>query len=83
MGNFLALIGRFGPLVAALGVGLGGLLTVVAPGAKPIVDAFVAFLGFFGATPDAVFTAEIASIVASLFLVYGSVRKLINLVKAI
>lgn len=83
MGSFFSLIGRFGPLVAAFGVGLGGLLTVVAPGAKPIVDAFVAFLGFFGATPDVVVTAEITSIVASLFLVYGSVRKLINLVKAI
>jgi hypothetical protein len=81
MGKALSFVGRFGPLVAALAVGLGGLLDVVAPGAAPLTGALVAILGFLGAAPDAVLTSEITAIAASALLVYGGIRKVINLIK--
>ena len=83
MSKFLGLVSRFGPLVAALAVGLGGLIATVAPEAKPFVDGVVSFLGLFGVQPDAAVLSETTSIVASAFLVYGGVRKLISLVKNI
>lgn len=83
MSKFLGYVSRFGPLVAALAVGLGGLIEVAAPGAKPFVDAVVSFLSVFGAAPDAAIASEVTAVVASGFLVYGGVRKLISLIRAL
>lgn len=81
MSKALAFVSRYGPLLAALLVGLGGLIATFAPGATPFVDGFVAFLGFFGAAPDAAVATEVSGIVGSALLVYGGVRKLFNIVK--
>lgn len=82
MAKYLSFVSRFGPLVAALAVGLGGLLAAVAPGAKPVVDGVVAFLSLFGVQPNAAVVGETTSVVASAFLVYGGVRKLISIFRA-
>jgi len=83
MSKFLGYVSRFGPLVAALAVGLGGLIAIVAPEAKPFVDSAVAVLGLLGVEPNAEALSETTSVVASAFLVYGGVRKLISLVRYI
>ena len=81
MSSFLTFVGRYGPLVAAFLVGVGGLIATAVPEAKPFVDGAVAALGFLGATPDAAVVSLVGEAVASGLLVYGSVRKLINIVK--
>ena len=81
MASFLSFVGRYGPLVAAFLVGVGGLIAVAFPAAKPFVDGAVAALGFLGAAPDAAVVSLVGEVVASGLLVYGSIRKLINIVK--
>lgn len=81
MKNALAVVGRYGPLVSAVLVGLGGLLAQVAPQAKPLVDSVVTLFGFFGAQADAEVVSAFTGVVASALLVYGGARKTINIVK--
>lgn len=83
MSKFFGYVSRFGPLVAALAVGLGGLIATVAPEAKPFVDSVVSVLGALGAQPDAAVLAEVTNVAASSLLVYGGVRKLIGLVRGV
>lgn len=81
MGKLVSAVGRYGPLVAAVLVGFGGLLSQFAPEAKPIVDSLVTLLGFLGANADAEVVASVTGVVASALLAYGGTRKTINIVK--
>ena len=78
MATVLKLVGRFGPLVAAFLVGLGGVI----PGATPIVDGVISALGFLGIKPDAESAALFANLAASVLLLYGSVVKGYKLIRA-
>lgn len=77
MAAFLKVISRFGPLIAAFLVGLGGVI----PGATPIVDGVVSALGFLGIKPDAESAALFANLAASVLLLYGSVVKGYKLIR--
>jgi hypothetical protein len=81
MGKLVGVVGRYGPLVAAILVGFGGLLSQVVPNAKPVVDSIVTLLGFLGASADTEVVAAITGVVASALLAYGGTRKTINIVK--
>ena len=77
MAAFLKVISRFGPLIAAFLVGLGGVI----PGATPIVDGVISALGFIGVKPDAESAVFFTNLVASALLLYGSVVKGYKLIR--
>jgi len=81
MKNLVAVIGRYGPLVAALVVGVGGLSEAFFPGAAPILNAVSEALKTVGVQPDAGVLEELGAVVASSLLVYGGSRKTYNLVR--
>lgn len=77
MANFLKLISRFGPLLAAFAVGLVGVI----PGADSVLQGVVSLLGLFGVQPDAETAAQFGNIVAAVLLLYGSVVKFYHLIR--
>lgn len=78
MSAILKIVSRFGPLIAAFLVGLGGII----PGATPIVDGVISALGFLGIKPDAESAAMFANLAASILLLYGSIVKGYKLIRA-
>lgn len=81
MGKLFSVVGRYGPVAAAVLVGFGGLLAQFVPEAKPVVDGIVTLLGFAGAQADPEVVASIGGAVASVLLAYGGTRKTINIVR--
>lgn len=81
MGKLVGSVGRYGPLVAAILVGFGGLLSQFVPEARPVVDSIVTLLGFFGVQADAEVVAAVGGVIASALLAYGGTRKTVNIVK--
>ena len=77
----LSVVGRYGPLVSAVLVGLGGLIGQFFPDAKPVVDSVVTLFGYFGAHADPDVVGSITGVVASALLVYGGARKTVNIVR--
>lgn len=81
MSKFFDAVSRFGPLVAAFIAGLGGTIGQLFPQTAPIVDAVRSALGLFGVQADADLVGFFSDLVASAFLLYGSLRKAIALVR--
>lgn len=81
MGKLFSAVGRFGPLVAALVVGAGGLAEVFFPGAAPVLTAVAETLKTVGVQPDADVLSGLGATVASALLVYGGSRKTYNIVR--
>lgn len=81
MGKLFSAVGRFGPLVAAIVVGVGGLAEVLFPGATPVLTAVAETLKAVGVKPDADVLSGIGGVVASALLTYGGSRKTYNIVR--
>jgi hypothetical protein len=75
-------LGRYGPLVAAFVVGAGGIASIINPELKPVLDGVLGVFRLVGVAADPGLVGEIGVATASGLLVYGSVRKAINLVRA-
>lgn len=82
MSKVLALLLRFGPLVAAFALGLAAVLEPLIPGYTGIVNNILGVLGFFGVTPDTEVVSELSGGVAGVLALIGFGRKLWSLIKA-
>lgn len=82
MRSFLALVLRFGPLVAAFALGLAAVLEPFVPGYTGIVNNLLGVLGFFGVVPDAEVVTELSGGVAGVLALIGFGRKFWSLIKA-
>jgi len=77
MGKVFQLILRFGPLIAALALGV----KAVYPEAGQVADSIVSVLGAFGVTADPAVLAEIGNATLGITALVGVARKLYALVK--
>lgn len=82
MGKVLAVVLRFGPLVAAFALGLGAVIERFVPGYTGIVTQVLSFLGVVGVQADQELVDAIASFVAGAVALVGVGRKLFSLIKA-
>ena len=82
MSKVLALILRFGPLVAAFALGLAAVLEPFVPGYTGILTSVLGLLGLVGVAPDKDVTANIGELVAGTVALVGVSRKLYSLIKA-
>jgi hypothetical protein len=82
MSKFLAVILRFGPLVAAFALGLAAVLEPFVPGYTGILTSVLGLLGLVGVTPDQDVTGHIGELVAGTVALVGVSRKLYSLIKA-
>lgn len=79
MGKLLALVLRYGPLVAAFVLGLAA---VTPADFKPFADAVIAALSLFGVQPNAELLSNVGMAASGVLALIGVARKIISIVKS-
>ena len=69
---------RYGPLVAALALGVAAAV----PNIAPIINQILSVLGFVGVVPDPNLAAQLGELVVGGLALLGVARKVWNLIKA-
>ena len=82
MAKVMQYVLRFGPLVAALALGLAAVIEPLAPGYTGIVTSVLSLLGLVGVGPNAEIVELLATVVAGATALVGVARKLISIFKA-
>ena len=82
MSKLLAYVLRYGPLVAALALGLNAVITPIFPAYAGILNSVLSALALFGVQPNQELVSLVGGVVAGVLALIGFGRKIIALVKA-